>query len=112
MVLALILGTTAYAQVSEETLPKPSGAANPSGQELQRVVVGVFSVEAMVRQEEETAGFHNTNKEATMKPIRYAMCCCAVLSLLVAGCSPTEQASEPEYSAQRPPRRIRGIPEA
>ena len=39
-----------------------------------------------------------------MKSAKFAMCCFAVLSLLIAGCSPsdTEQASEPEYSADVP----------
>ncbi len=37
-----------------------------------------------------------------MKSIRYAMCCFAALSLLVAGCGKTEQAFEPKYTGGYP----------
>jgi hypothetical protein len=35
--------------------------------------------------------------ERTMKSIRYAMCCCAVLSILVAGNATAEQAQSTHY---------------
>jgi phosphoglycolate phosphatase-like HAD superfamily hydrolase len=36
-----------------------------------------------------------SRKVKTMKSIRYTMCCCAVLALLVVGCAKTEQADGP-----------------
>ncbi len=34
-------------------------------------------------------------KGRTMKPIKYAMCCCAVLALLITACDTTKHASGP-----------------